>query len=138
MCLDVAERLQAQGIGVIVVDPRWVKPVPPALGRPRPPGTAWWSSSRTASAWAASARRSARRWRDAGIDVPVRTIGIPDRFLDHGKRAEVLVECGLTAQDISRSIVETMASRTAATESSAAADAELPDPAPSRPRTSSQ
>jgi 1-deoxy-D-xylulose-5-phosphate synthase len=35
---------------------------------------------------------------------------VPDRFLDHGKRAEVLAECGLTAQDISRSIVETMAS----------------------------
>ncbi len=29
--VDVAERLTAQGIGVTVVDPRWVKPVDPAL-----------------------------------------------------------------------------------------------------------
>jgi 1-deoxy-D-xylulose-5-phosphate synthase len=49
--------------------------------------------------------------RDAGIDVPVEAVGVPDRFLDHGKRAEVLAECGLTAQDISRTIVEIMACR---------------------------
>ena len=30
-CIDAAERLEAQGIGVTVVDPRWVKPVNPAL-----------------------------------------------------------------------------------------------------------
>ncbi len=30
-CVEVADRLQAQGIGVTVVDPRWVKPVDPAL-----------------------------------------------------------------------------------------------------------
>ena len=35
--------------------------------------------------------------------------GIPPRFLDHGKRAQLLVELGLTAQDISRAVVEEMA-----------------------------
>src|ERR1700754_2974085 len=30
--VEVAGRLEAQGIGVTVVDPRWVKPVDPALG----------------------------------------------------------------------------------------------------------
>ena len=49
--------------------------------------------------------------RDAGIEVPVRNVGVPPRFLDHGERREVLIECGLTAQDISRSIVETVAHR---------------------------
>ena len=29
--VEVAERLEAQGIGVTVVDPRWVKPVSPHL-----------------------------------------------------------------------------------------------------------
>ena len=63
---------------------------------------------------------------DAGVDVPVRLFGVPDRFLDHGKRAEVLVECGLTAQDISRSIVETMAGHSEASEASEAVEADLP------------
>ena len=31
MCLEVADGLTAQGIGVTVVDPRWIKPVDPAL-----------------------------------------------------------------------------------------------------------
>ena len=31
VAVDVAERLTAQGIGVTVVDPRWVKPVDPAI-----------------------------------------------------------------------------------------------------------
>jgi len=47
--------------------------------------------------------------RDAGIDVPVRNMGIPERFLDQGKRAEVLVDCGLTAQEVSRQVVEAVA-----------------------------
>ena len=48
----------------------------------------------------------------SSLDVPVRNVGVPERFLDHGKRAEVLAECGLTAQDVSRSIVEAIAGAT--------------------------
>jgi len=47
--------------------------------------------------------------RDAGVDVALEVVGVPDRFLDQGKRTEVLAACGLTAQEISRGIVETMA-----------------------------
>ena len=41
-CLAAADRLADQGIGVTVVDPRWVKPLDGAgrRGRPRRPG--WW------------------------------------------------------------------------------------------------
>ena len=35
MALSVAERLRNQGIGVTVVDPRWVLPVPEVIGRAR-------------------------------------------------------------------------------------------------------
>ena len=125
LCIDVAERLKAQGIGVIVVDPRWVKPVPTGL-------TGLAESSRLVVIVEDGVRVGgvgaavSQSLSDAGVDVPVRMFGVPDRFLDHGKRAEVLVECGLTAQDISRSIVETMAGRSEATEASEAAEADLP------------
>jgi 1-deoxy-D-xylulose-5-phosphate synthase len=36
----------------------------------------------------------------------VRLHGIPQRFLDHAKRAKILDEIGLTAQKLARSIVE--------------------------------
>ncbi len=47
--------------------------------------------------------------RDADVDVPTRDLGIPQRFLDHASRAQVLAEIGLTAQDVARRVVETMA-----------------------------
>ena len=46
---------------------------------------------------------------DAGVNTPVRTFGIPARFLQHGTRAQVLAEIGLTAQDVSRAVTEVMA-----------------------------
>jgi len=39
----------------------------------------------------------------------VRNFGIPVQFLDHGTRAEVLLDIGLTPQEIARDIVETVA-----------------------------
>ena len=108
-CLEVAERCAQQGIGVTVVDPRWVKPVPAEVVRMAAARTAPWSSSRTASA-AGSSARWRRRCATRGSTTPLRDFGIPLRFLDHAKRAEVLAEIGLTAQDIARDIVETVAS----------------------------
>jgi len=110
VCIDVAERLKAQGIGTLVVDPRWVKPVHPAvvdLARCARLVVVVEDGIRTGGIGASIDQAI----RDEGISVAFRTIGVPDRFLDHGKRAEVLAECGLTAQDISRSIVEDMAKR---------------------------
>ncbi|MDP1876080.1 MAG: 1-deoxy-D-xylulose-5-phosphate synthase [Actinomycetota bacterium] len=110
LAVDVAERLRAQGIGVIVVDPRWVKPLPDSLV-----GVAATArlvvviedGIRTGGVGAAVGQLL----RDHGVDVPLRSVGIPERFLEHGTRAQVLAECGLTAQDISRSIVEAVAHR---------------------------
>jgi len=50
----------------------------------------------------------AQALRDARVSTPLRDFGVPLRFLDHAKRAEVLAEIGLTAQDIARDIVETV------------------------------
>jgi 1-deoxy-D-xylulose-5-phosphate synthase len=46
----------------------------------------------------------AQELRDAGVPAPVHTIGLPQRFLAQGKRAEVLADCGLTAPEVSRQI----------------------------------
>jgi 1-deoxy-D-xylulose-5-phosphate synthase len=44
--------------------------------------------------------------RDAGVDVPLRDLGVPQRFLAHGSRSEVLADLGLTAQDVARRVTE--------------------------------
>ncbi|MGE0817368.1 MAG: 1-deoxy-D-xylulose-5-phosphate synthase [Candidatus Nanopelagicales bacterium] len=108
LCLDVADRLAAQGIGVTVVDPRWVVPVPQAL-------VDLAGSHRLVVSVEDNSRAGgvgsgiAQALRDAGLDVPFRDFGIERRFLDHGTRAAVLAEIGLTAQDVSRAVVETVA-----------------------------
>ena len=105
---EVAQRLGDQGIGVLVVDPRWVNPVPPALlplARNARLVVVMEDGVRNGGVGAAVSQLL----RDADVDVPVRNFGIPAEFLDHGKRAEVLAQIGLTAQDVSRAIVESVA-----------------------------
>lgn len=112
LCLDVAERLVAQGVGVRVVDPRWVKPLSTdLLPLARDSRLVIVVEDGMRAGGIGTAVRDLLG--ESGCEVPVRTFGIPERFLDHGKRAEVLVECGLTAQDISRSVIEDVAGRSA-------------------------
>lgn len=43
--------------------------------------------------------------RSAGVDTAVDELGLPDEFIDHATREEILAEAGLTAQDIARDVV---------------------------------
>ena len=98
--------LYQQGIGVTVVDQRWVKPVPEQIVR--------MAAGVRAVVVVEDGLRGgvsgavAQALRDARVSTPLRDFGVPLRFLDHAKRAEVLAEIGLTAQDIARDIVETV------------------------------
>ena len=47
-----------------------------------------------------------RALQDRECDVPVRTVGLPQAFLEHGSRGQVLADVGLTEQDVARRIVE--------------------------------
>ncbi len=47
--------------------------------------------------------------REAGVTTPVQVQSIPQRFLPQGKRGEVLSDIGLTAQEIARQVVESVA-----------------------------
>ena len=103
MALAVAERLRNQGIGVTVVDPRWVLPVPEAIGDLAPAHKLVVTvedngvHGGVGSAVSAALRR-------AEIDVPCRDVGLPQEFLAHASRGEVLAEVGLTDRNIARQI----------------------------------
>ncbi|MBA2768034.1 MAG: 1-deoxy-D-xylulose-5-phosphate synthase [Sporichthyaceae bacterium] len=107
--LEVAQRCAQHGIGVTVVDPRWVKPVPDAVVRLAGEHRIVVSLEdgiRSGGVGAAIAQAL----RDGGVDTPVRNFGIPPRFLDHGSRREVLADIGLSAQDVARDVIEAVAS----------------------------
>jgi 1-deoxy-D-xylulose-5-phosphate synthase len=110
MCLAVAERLADHGIGVTVADPRWIKPVDEAvIGAAR--------RHRLVAVVEDNGRVGgfgdavSRLLRDHDVDVPVKTFGLPQQFLAHGDRGEVLAAVGLTPQDLARQITEAVARR---------------------------
>ena len=106
--LDVADRLVAQGIGVTVVDPRWAKPVDPALvdlAREHRLVVSVEDNGRVGGCGA----MLLETLNDAGVTTPFRLHGIPQQFLGHAKRAVILERIGLAPQALALGIVEDMA-----------------------------
>ena len=89
MALTVAERLRNQGIGVTVVDPRWVLPVPEAL-RPLAKAHKLVVTVEDNGVHGGVGSAVSAALRAAEIDVPCRDVGVPQQFLDHASRGEVL------------------------------------------------
>jgi 1-deoxy-D-xylulose-5-phosphate synthase len=119
--VQAAERLAAQGIGVTVVDPRWVQPVPDALldlaGEHHLVVTVEDGGRHGGVGSAVAEALSA-----AGIDVPVRRLGLDQEFLAHASRGQVLAAAGLTDAGVARRITEWVSGRDATTVAAAEDD----------------
>jgi 1-deoxy-D-xylulose-5-phosphate synthase len=101
--LEVAERLEAQGIGATVVDPRWVVPVPASvigLAREHRLVVSLEDGVRVGGI----GTRIRQDLRAADVDTAVTEIGLPDEFLEHGSRSDILERVRLTPQHIARDV----------------------------------
>ncbi len=104
LAMDVSNRLADQGIGASVVDPRWVVPVAQSIvdmARDHRIVVSIEDGTRVGGI----GTRIRQELRRAGVDTAVDEIGLPDEFLDHGSRSEILEQVGLTAQNIARNLV---------------------------------
>jgi 1-deoxy-D-xylulose-5-phosphate synthase len=109
MAVEAASQAYREGVGVTVIDPRWIKPLPQSLVT---------MATRYKSVVVLEdgirhggiASTISEMFRDAGLQVPIHSIGVPLTFLEHAKRGQILSELGITAQQISLSIVEWSAS----------------------------
>jgi 1-deoxy-D-xylulose-5-phosphate synthase len=102
--LQVAERLAAQGIGATVVDPRWVVPVPASvidMARDHRIVVSIEDGVRVGGI----GTRIRQDLRAAGVDTAVTELGLPDEFLPHGSREQILDLVDLTPQKIARDLV---------------------------------
>jgi 1-deoxy-D-xylulose-5-phosphate synthase len=104
IAVEAAAQAYREGVGVTVIDPRWVKPLPLSLvtmaGRYKSvvvleDGIAHGGIASTIS----------ELFREHALDIPVHSIGTPLSFLEHAKRAEIFNEIGITVQAITRSLV---------------------------------
>jgi 1-deoxy-D-xylulose-5-phosphate synthase len=108
--VEVAGRLADHGIGVTVVDPRWVKPVDEAV-------VAEARKYRLVAVAEDNGRVGgfgdavARLLRDHDVDVPVKTFGLAQEFLRHASRDSILEAAGLTPQHLARQLTEAVARR---------------------------
>jgi 1-deoxy-D-xylulose-5-phosphate synthase len=109
MAVEAASQSYREGVGVTVIDPRWIKPLPQSLVT---------MATRYKSVVVLEdgirhggiASTISEMFRDAGLQVPIHSIGVPLIFLEHAKRGQILSELGITAQQISLNIVEWSAS----------------------------
>ena len=105
VAVEAASQAYREGVGVTVIDPRWVKPLPVSLIT---------MAQRYKSVVVLEdgirhggiASTISEMFRDAGLMVPIHSIGVPLEFIEHSKRGEVLSDLGITAQNITRSVVE--------------------------------
>ena len=105
IAVEAASMAYREGVGVTVIDPRWVKPLPTSLVT---------MSQRYKSVVVLEdgikhggiASSISEMFREAGLTTPIHSIGVPLEFIEHSKRSEILSDLGITAQNISRSIVE--------------------------------
>ena len=105
IAVEAASSAYREGVGVTVIDPRWVKPLPESLVR---------MAERYKSVvvledgirHAGIGSSISEMFRDAGVLIPLHSIGVPLEFIEHSKRGEIMSDIGITAQNISRSVVE--------------------------------
>ena len=102
--VEAASQAYREGVGVTVIDPRWVKPIPESLiTMARRYKSVVVLEDGIKRAGIASSISEA--FREAGLNVAIHSIGIPLEFIEHSKRSEILDDLGINAQKISRDIV---------------------------------
>ncbi len=104
VALKIAELLKAHGIGATVIDPRWVVPVRQSvidLAKDHRLVVTLEDGVRVGGI----GTRIRQDLRAAQVDTALNELGLPDEFLEHASRAEILERVGLTAQNITQEIV---------------------------------
>lgn len=104
MAVEAAAQAYREGVGVTVIDPRWVKPLPESLVT---------MARRYKSVvvvedgikHAGIASTVSELFREEGLALPIHSIGVPLEFIEHSTRSEILVDLGITVQTITRSLV---------------------------------
>ena len=111
-CAEAAERLAAEGVDFGVVNARFVKPLDAATilrAVGQSPLVVTVEEGVLMGGFGSAVLEAAA---DAGLDAShIHRLGIPDRFIEHGPRTELLADLGLDATGIVRTCQQWLGNR---------------------------
>ena len=102
--LGAADVLDGEGISAAVVNARFIKPLDEDLITGAAKSVELVVTVEENSVKGGFGSAVLRSMAEAGVSTPVRVIGIPDEFVEHAPRAELLKDLGLSAEGIAGAV----------------------------------
>ena len=107
MAVEVAQRLRSHGVGATVVDPRWVLPFARSIADMAAEHRLVVTLEDGIRAGGVGSRYR-QEMRALGVDTGLNEVGVPDEFLAHGTRDEILADAGITVDAVVSQVLESM------------------------------
>jgi 1-deoxy-D-xylulose-5-phosphate synthase len=105
IAVEAAAQAYREGVGVTVIDPRWIKPLPSQALLSMAQRYKRVVIVEDGIKHAGVASSVSELFRDHGLDTPIHSIGIPLEFIEHSKRTEIMEDLGITVQNVTRQLV---------------------------------
>ena len=105
IAVDAAAQAYREGVGVTVVDPRWIKPLPVTSLLTMAQRYSRIVVLEDGIKHAGVASSISELLRENNINMPLHSIGVPLEFIEHSKRAEIMEDLGITVQNVTRQLV---------------------------------
>lgn len=105
LAVEAAAQAYREGVGVTVIDPRWVKPLPIAALARKAERYSRIVVIEDGIKDGGIASSLADNFRELNIQIPIHSIGVPLEFIEHSKRSQILEDLGITTQTVARQLV---------------------------------
>lgn len=112
VALGAARELEQQGIQAAVVNARFAKPLDEELVLEMAARTGFLVTIEEAQLMGGFGSAVMELIEARGLAVRVRRLGVPDRYIEHGTRAELLAEVGLTSDQVAAQVSNWVGART--------------------------
>lgn len=105
IAVESAAQAYREGVGVTVIDPRWIKPLPAQALLTMAQRYKRIVVLEDGIKHAGVSSTVSELFRDNGVETPLHSIGVPLEFIEHSKRTEILEDLGITVQNVTRQLV---------------------------------
>lgn len=105
LSVDAATMAYREGVGVTVIDLRWVKPLPIETIANLAKRYSRIVVVEDGISHGGIASSLSEGFRSGDITTPIHSIGAPLEFFEHAKRSQILEELGITSQSVARQLV---------------------------------